>query len=161
VSPDSTGSGGRRRPHADLDRYVRGELDQKGAAAFERHLLRCKSCQAEVARLRNEAAAARRQPQRGRYGRGDYPEALHTRLPAGVKDQLAQLGRRFGRDLSDEVRVALYGHLRRNGMEVPEAETEAPRSHEEVLRDLRRLTEAAQELIDERGEGPTRDQAAG
>jgi Putative zinc-finger len=165
VSRDRQGSEDPGSPShpAALARYVSGELSEGEAAAFEEHLAGCDTCQAEVDELRGQTRTPdpqRRQGRHGRYGRGSYPDPLHVRLPLGVKDDLATLGKRFGRDLSDEVRVALYNHLRRNGFEVPEEETEAPRSHEAVLRDLERLTATAQQLLDE-DRGQARDQAAG
>jgi hypothetical protein len=84
---------------------------------------------------------------------GSADANLQARGSQALKAALQQLARRRGRKLSDEIRAALYAHLRRAGIVLPEdPHSEAPPMTPEALaaiaHDLEALVEEARGQAD-------------
>lgn len=99
------------------------------------------------------------QPETGETVGSSGTANLQARGTETLKAALQQLARRRGRKLSDEIRAALYAHLRRAGIVLPEdPHSEAPPMTPDALaaiaRDLQALVAEAQEARNAGGQRP-------
>lgn len=110
---------------------------------------------AEPSKAAPQARAADRRPS------PVYTDNLQVRVGEGVKPALSEVARRRGRKLSDELRAAVYAHLRRAGVVLPDdpyadAPPMPPEAITAIAQELQDLVEERRRVVEERGDTGTR-----